>query len=82
MAQYATLFDRSLTGADHVGFPFAREIRKPHGVIELVLEWCKSELTAEWRWQLIDVSSMFSQGRYCFFFDSERDLLAFTMKWC
>ena len=62
-------------------FNYAQEIAKPFGVLESVLDWCKEELTADWRWQLIEVSSDHRPGRYCFFFDSERDCLAFTMKW-
>jgi hypothetical protein len=62
-------------------FNYAQEITKPFGVLESVLDWCKEELVGEWRWQLIDVSTDRRPGRYCFFFDSERDCLAFTMKW-
>jgi hypothetical protein len=50
-------------------------------VIETVLNWSKSELRGEWRWQLIEISSDIKPGRYCFFFDDERDYLAFVMKW-
>lgn len=62
-------------------FNYAQEIAKPFGVLEHVLDWCKEELVGEWRWQLIDVSSDCKPGRYIFYFDSERDCLAFTMKW-
>jgi hypothetical protein len=62
-------------------FNHVQEIIKPFGVIETVLSWCKSELRGEWRWQLIEVSSDIKPGRYCFFFDDERDYLAFVMKW-
>ena len=62
-------------------FVHAREITKPFGEIERVLDWCKSEVTHDWRWQLVDVSSDIRPGRYIFYFDSERDYLAFTMKW-
>ena len=62
-------------------FAHAQEISKEFGVIESVLDWCKQELLAEWRWQLIDVSSDSKPGRYIFYFDSERDYLAFVMKW-
>ena len=51
------------------------------GEIERVLDWCKSEVSHDWRWQLVDVSSDIRPGRYIFYFDSERDYLAFTMKW-
>jgi hypothetical protein len=66
---------------DKDSFGYAQEISKPFGVLEQVLDWCKEELIGEWRWQLIDVSSNCKPGRYCFFFDSERDCLAFTIKW-
>ena len=62
-------------------FNHAQEIAKPFGVLELVLDWCKEELVEEWRWQLIEGSSVDRPGRYIFYFDSERDCLAFTMKW-
>ena len=62
-------------------FAHAQEIIKPFGEIELVLAWCKSEIAQDWRWQLVDVSSDIRPGRYIFYFDSERDYLAFTMKW-
>jgi hypothetical protein len=66
---------------DKDSFNYAQEIAKPYGMIEHVLDWCKEELVGEWRWQLIDVSNNHKPGRYCFFFDSERDCLAFTLKW-
>ena len=62
-------------------FVHAQEIVKPFGEIERVLDWCKSEVSHDWRWQLVDVSSNIRPGRYIFYFDSERDYLAFTMKW-
>ena len=66
---------------DRNSFHHAAEIVKPFGVIETVLNWCKSELRGEWRWQLIEISSDIKPGRYCFFFDDERDYLAFVLKW-
>jgi hypothetical protein len=66
---------------DRDSFHYAREIEKPFGVIETVLSWCKSELQSDWRWQLIEMSSDIKPGRYCFFFDDERDYCAFLMKW-
>jgi hypothetical protein len=62
-------------------FHYAREIEKPFGVIENVLNWCKSELRGDWRWQLLQTSSDLKPGRYCFFFDDEKDYCAFLMKW-
>lgn len=62
-------------------FDHAHEIVKSFGVIEHVLNWCKIELRGEWRWQLIEISSDIKPGRYIFYFDDERDYLAFLMKW-
>ena len=62
-------------------FNHAREINKPFGELDRVLAWCKTELTGEWRWQLIDVSTDKRPGRYIFYFDSERDYFAFTLYW-
>lgn len=77
--------DRQLTPVlwkrDRESFHHAHEIVKAFGVIEAVLDWCKSELQHDWRWQLIEMSSDIKPGRYCFFFDDERDYLAFLMKW-
>jgi hypothetical protein len=66
---------------DKDSFQHAQEIAKEFGVLERVLDWCKQELVSEWRWQLIEVSSDHKPGRYIFYFDSERDYLAFVMKW-
>jgi hypothetical protein len=79
---YETLLNRPLQPhRDQASFAYAQEIAKGFGILEQVLDWCKSELVNEWRWQLIDVSSDQRPGRYIFYFDSERDCLAFTMKW-
>ena len=64
-----------------VSFNHAREINKPYGEIELVLDWAKTALEKEWRWQLVEISSYTRPGRYIFYFDSERDYLAFILKW-
>ena len=62
-------------------FAHACEIDKKFGILDNIIAWCKDELVGEWRWQLISVSGADRPGRYCFFFDSERDCLAFTLKW-
>ena len=62
-------------------FRHAREIARPFGQIDPIIDWCKSEMTGEWRWQVIDTSSDRRPGRYIFYFDSERDYFAFTMQW-
>ena len=64
-----------------VSFNHAQEITKPFGEIEQVLDWAKTALEQEWRWQLVEISSYTRPGRYICYFDSERDYLAFVLKW-
>ena len=75
------ILDRPITFRDKQSFNHAQEITKPFGVIEEVLAWCKSELRDDWRWQLVEMSSDIRPGRYIFYFDGERDYLAFVLKW-
>jgi hypothetical protein len=62
-------------------FNYAQEISRPFGQIDRVIEWCKSELTGEWRWQMVSASSAQAPGRYIFYFDSDRDAAAFSLFW-
>jgi hypothetical protein len=62
-------------------FKHAKEISKPYGEIERVLDWCKTELIEDWRWQLVEMSTPARRGRYVFYFDGERDCVAFSLKW-
>ena len=62
-------------------FNHAKEISRPFGQIDPIIDWCKSEMTGEWRWQVIDTSSDRRPGRYIFYFDSDRDAAAFTLFW-
>lgn len=66
---------------DETSFQFHREITKPFGDLDAVLAWCKAELQGDWRWQLIDVSTGERPGTYKFYFDSERDCVAFVLQW-
>lgn len=62
-------------------FNHAKEISKLYGEIERVLDWCKTELIEDWRWQLVEMSTPTRPGRYVFYFDGERDCVAFSLKW-
>jgi len=62
-------------------FDYAREIARPFGQIDRVIEWCKTELTGDWRWQVVTSSSDRAPGRYIFYFDSDRDAAAFALFW-
>ena len=66
---------------DRDSFKHAQEIHKPYGQIDAILDWAKTELEGEWRWQLVDLSTQWRPGRYIFYFDSEKDYFAFTLKW-
>ena len=74
-------FRRRTNWRDEKSFNHASEIYKPYGELDAILKWCKSELTEDWRWQMVDMSSHIRPGRYIFYFDSERDYLAFCLKW-
>lgn len=63
-------------------FSYAREITQPWGRLEDVLAWCKQELIADWRWQMVEMSTDLRPGRYIFYFDSDRDCCSFVLKWC
>jgi hypothetical protein len=62
-------------------FSHAREIARPFGQIDRIIEWCKTELVGDWRWQVVTTSSDRAPGRYIFYFDSDRDAAAFALFW-
>ena len=62
-------------------FNYAREIARPFGQIDRIIEWCKTELTSDWGWQVVTTSSDRAPGRYIFYFDSDRDAAAFALFW-
>jgi hypothetical protein len=66
---------------ESTSFAYCHELIKPFGTLDTVLDWCKDQLTGDWRWQLIDVSTDQRPGRYAFYFDSERDCVAFVLQW-
>ncbi len=62
-------------------FAYATTVEKSFGVLDDILDWCRSNMLKEWRWQLIQPSSDQSPGRYTFYFDSDLDLCAFKLRW-
>ena len=62
-------------------FTHAQEIARPFGQIDRIIEWCKTELIGDWRWQVVTTSSDRAPGRYIFYFDSDRDAAAFALFW-
>lgn len=63
-------------------FKHAIEVVKPFGVLDSVIDWCKTEMRdPTWRWQLLQPSNDREPGRYIFYFNNERDYCAFLLKW-
>ena len=75
------LEERVIDSRNRESFLYSQEITKPFGELDRVIDWCKTEMVGDWRWQLVDVSSDRRPGRYIFYFDSERDFFAFTLQW-
>jgi hypothetical protein len=75
------LEERVIDSRSRESFPYAREIAKPFGELDRILDWCKTEMENQWRWELIEVSTDTRPGRYGWYFDSERDYFAFTLQW-
>ena len=62
-------------------FAYVRDIHKPFGELDRVLDFCKSELSSTWRWKLLQASSDIADGQYRFFFSDEKDAVVFALKW-
>ena len=62
-------------------FEFTVTISKPFGALEEIIIWCKSEVTGDWRWQLLETSTDNRPGEYKFYFEQEKDCCAFSLKW-
>ena len=75
------LEERVIDSRNRESFSYSRELATPFGKLDHVLDWCKTELVGDWRWQLVDVSSDTRPGRYIFYFDTERDYFAFVLQW-
>ena len=63
------------------GFNHAKDIHKPFGKLQEILDWAKDNCKPGWRWQLVDTPSDIRDGRYIFFFNDEKDYFAFCLKW-
>ena len=57
------LEERVIDSRNRESFLYAREIAKPFGELDRVIDWCKTEIVGDWRWQLVDVSSDRRPGR-------------------
>lgn len=62
-------------------FAYQSETTRPYGCIDTIIDWCKCQLKSDWRWQVLEYSTDTRPGTYKFYFDSERDCVAFTLHW-
>jgi len=46
-----------------------------------VLDWCHNELLDTWAWEIIEGPSDRGPCSFIFYFNNERDAVAFTLKW-
>ncbi len=61
-------------------FAYSSPVTLEFGQLEPVLAWCRTELVGEWRWEYYPCDAP-GKWQYRFYFDSERDCLAVTLKW-
>jgi hypothetical protein len=62
-------------------FNHAQRIIKPFGSLDPVIQWCRQNLSKDWRWQMIAMPNEQDPGEYIFYFDSQEDYFLFTMRW-
>ena len=53
----------------------------PYGQLDVALTWCRAECSSEWRWKMKESASDIKSGHYEFYFDSELDAVAFSLRW-
>lgn len=61
--------------------PYSRDILKPYGQLDPILSWCDRECAGKWLWRMNSSSSYNTPGQYTFYFETERDCVAFCLKW-
>jgi hypothetical protein len=65
-------------------FAYSSPVTLEFGQLEPFLAWCRTELVGEWRWEYYPrdaIGNCYNKWQYRFYFDSERDCLAVTLKW-
>jgi hypothetical protein len=66
---------------DRESFPYKHVAYFPFGQLSSVLNWCKTELQGDWRWELLTNSTDLAPGKYAFYFDLDVDLSIFLLWW-
>lgn len=66
---------------DRNSFQHYCQITKPFGRLDVIIDWCKTELQGDWRWELLQASTDIAPGQYGFYFDTPSDHCAFVLKW-
>lgn len=55
---------------------YRANIEVPHGELQTIVDWCDRNCTSDWRY-MEDANNQW--GGYEFFFESDRDYVAFLM---
>jgi|LakMenE18May11ns_1017448.scaffolds.fasta_scaffold9051103_2 hypothetical protein len=58
---------------------FKSKIGLPYGKLQSILEWCKRNCTHEWKFEEDGNTMDTWEPKYTFYFESERDYVAFTL---
>lgn len=58
---------------------FKSDITLGYGVLKPTIEWCKRNCTSEWKFTEDGNTIDDWQRKYTFYFESERDYVAFTL---
>lgn len=51
----------------------------PFGQLHHVIEWCQNQLDQDWQFRVIEDADHYSSGLYLFVFESDKDLMKFTL---
>jgi hypothetical protein len=71
---------RTVNSRTKDSFKYSVCLTRPWGWLDDAIAWSKTELINEWRWYIERASTDQLPGIYIFYFDTDRDYFAFTMK--
>lgn len=70
----------SLTKQEHCSYTNTINIVIRFGHLDEVFEWCKANTQKRWEFYLTQHSTILSP-QYTFYFESEKDLTMFALRW-
>jgi hypothetical protein len=63
-------------------FKYGATVTKEHGVLDSMVQWCQDNTSDDWGWHIDTTSGDHCPGVYQFYFDNEKDSVAFVLTWC